>query len=325
MNVDMKSSSILNRTEEFFNRLEVALGRSSPQNREVVAEVRADFQAQVEALRGSGMGEEEAVGQVISQMGEPEVLAAEMKAVLPPLSSGPAAVIRYVLAGGLILWTLLLMWTFRAWDYGLSGGLFLALGLHVPVILVLWPKIIWRRNWLFGVVPAAVLVLGAIVLNMAGTEHTGVIALEDGVLVPPPEAEVIDAGDELRWQVLVLVGALALAVGLLFGMIQQSRQRLVVLVAVLLPVLVVEGAFQWEEGVFRQQRDRLERLVAEQGPSMPKRGPIKQLGLGGSHRARGTYELSEDGKEFTMWWGRPLSSGCSICYGSEDGRIWVND
>jgi hypothetical protein len=62
-----------------------------------------------------------------------------------------------------------------AWDYGFSAGLFFAMLFHLPVILVLWPKIIWRKNWLFGVVPAVVLVLGAFVLFMTGTtEQTGV-------------------------------------------------------------------------------------------------------------------------------------------------------
>lgn len=322
----MNSSSILNRTEEFFDRLERALGRPSPQNRDVVAEVRADFLAQVEALQRGGVSEGDAVDQVLGQMGEPDALAAEMKVAMPPLSSGPVAVIRYILAGGLVLWTLLLMWTFRAWDYGLSGGMFLALGLHLPVIMLLWPRIIWRKNWLFGAVPAAVLVLVAIGLNTVGTSHTEVLMVEDGVLVAPPGSELPDVGDGLRWQLLVLLGALALAFGVLFGMIQQARQRLVVLVAVLLPVLAVEGAFQWEERVFRQQRERLERLVAEQGASMPQRGPIKELGVGDPERANGgTYALSENGKDFTMWWPRPLSSSSSICYGSEDGRIWVND
>ena len=102
------------------------------------------------------------------------------------------------------------MWTFRAWDYGLSTGLFFALVFHLPVILVLWPRIIWRKNWLFGVVPAAVLVVGAFVLNMAGTsERHGGLMMEDGVLVPPPEVERGGVGRRMcagSWCVLSAVG-----------------------------------------------------------------------------------------------------------------------
>ena len=319
------SSNIVNRTEEFFNRLGEALGRPSPQNREVISEVRADFPAQVEALQKSGMDEGEAVDEVLAQMGEPEVMAAGMKQVLPPLSSGPVAVIRYVLAGGAILWTLVLMWTFRAWDYGLSPGLFFALLFHLPLIVVLWPKIIWRKNWLFGVVPAAVLVLGAIALNVAGVEHTSteLLIVEDGVLAVPPEVELAEEADGVRWQLLVLLGVLLVAVTVMFGMIQQRRQRLVLLGAVLVAVLAMEGAFQWEERLFRQQRDHLARVVKAAARPLPERGTLQEAGVTGANRGR--YALQNDGPGFTMWWPRPLSPGFSICYGSEDDRIWIND
>lgn len=323
----MNSSSILNRTEEFFDRLGRALGPPSPRNRDVVAEVRADFLAQVEDLLGEGVPEAEAVDRVLEQMGAPESLAADMKVVLPPLSSGPVAVIRYVLAAGVFGWTLLLMWIFRAWDYGLSPGMFFALLFHLPVILVLWPRIIWRKNWLFGVVPAAVLVLGALALNVAGTSSTGMeIAMtEDGVLVPTPEIEVAESDEGVRWQLVALMSALGVAVLILFGMMQRSRQRWVALVAVVVPVLVVEGAFQWEEGVFRQQRDRLVRLVAEKGESMPLRGTLEELGMDHLRQGGRSYALSEDRVHVTLLWSRTLSSGFAIGYDSEDGRIWVND
>jgi hypothetical protein len=324
----MSSNSILKRTEEFFDRLEAALGRPSPQNRDVVAEVRADFHAQVDALQEGGMAEDEAVEQVLAEFGEPEALAAGMKRVLPPLSSGPLAVIRYVLAGGAILWTLALMWTFRAWDYGLSPGLFFALLFHLPVILVLWPKLIWRKNWLFGVVPAAVLVGAAIVLNVAGTSQTSmeIVVAEDGSLAPSPDVELAEVDDGVRWQLMVLIGALGVAVVILFGMMQQRRQRLVVLVAVLVPLLIVEGAFQWEESVFRAHVERVKRLMADPERKLPARGTFREMGITASDRDGGGHvRLSEDGRDFGMFWSRPLSPSASLHYSSQDGRYSAND
>lgn len=317
------SSSIVDRSEEFFDRLETALGSPSPQTREVVREVRADFRAQVAALREGGMEEGAAVDQVLADLGEPEALAAGMQQVLPPLSSGPVAVVRYVLAGGGIIWTLLLMWTFRAWDYGPSAGMFFALLFHLPVILVLWPRVIWRKNWLFGLVPAAVLVGAAFVLNVAGTSQTSqeIVITEDGAWAAPADVEVAELDDGVRWQFVVLFSALSVAMVVLFGMMQQRRQRVVALVVALVPVLIVEGAFQWEERVFRQERDRLAELVKGGREPLPERGKLRELGLG----KRGSYALSEDGRSFSVWWPRPLSSGFSIAYDSKDQRIWVND
>jgi hypothetical protein len=322
----MSSNSILKRTEEFFDRLEAALGRPSPQNRDVVAEVRADFHAQVEVLQAGGMEEGVAVDQVLEQMGEPEVLAAGMKQALPPLSSGPVAMIRCILAGGLVVWTLLIMWTFRSWDYGFSAGALIALGLHLPVIMVLWPRIIWRKNWLFGVVPAAVLVSVAIVLNMTGTSHTEALMTEDGVLVAPPDLNVAEADTGMRWQLVVLLSAFGLAAVVLFAMIQRRRQRYLVLAVALLPLLVVEGAFQWEESVFRAHVERMKRLMADPERKLPARGTFREMGITASDRDGGGHvRLSEDGRDFGMFWSRPLSPSASLHYSSQDGRYSAND
>ena len=114
-----------------------------------------------------------------------------------------------------------------------------------------------------------------------------------------------------------------MAVVVLFGLMQQRRQRVVALVATLVPLLTVEGIFQWEERVFRQQRDHMAGLVKEAKAPLPERGKLKEVGVAGAKR--GSYSLSEDGTNFTLFWPRPLSSGFSIAYSSEDGRIWVND
>ena len=45
--------------------------------------------------------------------------------------------------------------------------------------------------------------------------------------------------------------------------------------------------------------------------------------LGGKPGTR--IYLSPDQEAFTLHWTRPLASGFSLCYSSENDRTWVND
>ncbi len=54
---------------------------------------------------------------------------------------------------------------------------------------------------------------------------------------------------------------------------------------------------------------------------LPAEGTLQELGLG--HRGR--FALSDGGREFTIWWSRPLKSSSGLVYSSRDGEVQAHD
>lgn len=312
----MSELPILERFDSYFEGLETALRVPESRKREILDEIRGDLRNQIHDLRESGKSESEAVDLVLAEMGDPALLGHQLSETVAPFSTGPVRVIRYLAAGGLIVWSLLLLWTFRAWNYGFSPLVTLGfLGFHLSLILVIWPGIVWKKNWLFGLLPAGV-ALGLLMVTTllgASTASTSIEISLDGEISapipttpepyrPPPEATVF-------------LGGSALLLGVLFILMQQSRQRKFAMVAAAITFLGIEGAFFLEERQFRKERDRLQELTTSGVSEFP--GETKRPGV--------RINVSPEGDAFSLHWSRPLSSGFSICYSSESDRIWIND
>ncbi len=320
----MRRDSVLEQTEEYIGRLEGALDLPQVHARRVVDEVRGDLVAAVASRCRQGMGEAEAVEEVLRDLADPEEMAAQISKSVPPLSHGGVRAVRYLLGAGLMVYAAWLLWGIRAWGYGLE--LFPRRAVIWVVVLAftaaIWPAIVWRRNWLHGAVPFGVVVGLFFLGNFLGVGGEQA-AVDPGA---PPEWPPVADGWGLA-DYLMLAGVAA-GVVYLSWQIQRRRQRLAVVALGLLALLVVEGAFQVEEHVFRRQRDRLAQLVEEhpgEGGSAPSREALAAVGDPLLDADNVHYRPARGAAHFTLFWDRPLSPGFAIVYWSGDGRVWIND
>lgn len=320
--------------EEYVAALETALGRPNAQSRDIVDEVRADLNVRVEQLQSDGLPHPDAVQQALGDLGNPYELAHGMKQEIPPFSGDLIRGIRYAAAGGLTLWLVVLLWLLRGWSYGVSGlTVTLAiLFMHLPVILLLWPRIVWRRNWLFGLIPAGIAFAVALVLNLGGVESSQEIS---GVL-PQTEEEVAALNRQLEQQAaagmdsprpfpIAILSTAGIVTFILLMAVQRKVQRRVVVLAALLLVALVEIPFQVEEMLFRRDVEKIHTYL-EAGRSPDGAYPAAdEFDAHGPELTSRNPGLSVTGQQFSLFWTRPLSSGFAIRYSSDDGRISIQD
>ena len=157
------------KVERYLQSLEEALGRSNAQSVGILGEVRGDLESHVERFEAEGLPEDEAVERALEEMGNPFELAHHMLREVPPFGGMAVSVIRYLIASGVILWTLLMLWMFRSGTYGFNPILSIVVLLYLPAILLLWPRVVWRRNWLFGLIPAGVALVIVLATSVLGT------------------------------------------------------------------------------------------------------------------------------------------------------------
>ena len=309
----MNNQSLIERFETFLNRLENSLVVDPQKKREIIDEIRSDLRAQVKGLQEEGKSESEAVDLALEEMGDPETLGRSLSEVVPPLSTGPVSGVRYLAAAGLMVWAGMLLWNFRAWTYGFSPGVTAGLiAFHLSLVLMIWPGIIWRWNWLFGLLPAGLCLGVALAIQLAGASGSSSSFTYDLTEMETPAPTP-------RLSPLVGYSALAGLIGinlLLFYLMQRPQQRRITIAAACLVFLVVEGYFFIDEFRFRRERDRLLALVKDGSP-------LDDADLGKRHGVRVNLYPNRDG--FSLSWVRPLASGYSIHYSSSDGNTYVND
>jgi hypothetical protein len=302
----------------FIQSLKEALSGAGSQSEGIIGEVHADLEAHAERYQAKGHSEDDAVDLAIGEMGNPYELAHHMRREIPPFGGKVLTRIRYALASGLILWTLFCLWMFRAWVYGFNPFFVATIVLiHFPAILFVWPRIVWRKNWMFGLIPAGLSLLLAMFINIAGTEqHVPQTPVEEFSNSMPPAIGLTGT--------IVIVGLGMTALLLLISMQQRSQRRLIIL-AVLLGVGCVEAAFQGEELMFRldrmQVRSYIETYFREKG-SYPTDDIVK------SERSKlrnKDAHIQMDGSSFSFYWIRPLNPGYSIWYSSANGSVFVQD
>ncbi len=299
-----------------------------------MGEVHADLNAHIELHQGDGHSEDDAVEHALGEMGNAYELANLVRREIPPFGGRILTSIRYLAASGVLLWMLLMLWYFRAGTYGASGltatGIILLI--HLPIILLLWPRIVWRMNWLFGLIPAGLAFGIAIFLASGGTTHT------ETIYIPQTEEEVAAMNQQLEAQepalsdsafpsfsaILIIITGGFVVVILLIAMQQRSQRRMILLCS-LIAVVLVEVPYQIEEAIFRQDRKR---AVDYLDAAFKKSGtyPSTEVFVASGPRLRSKAPwLVVENENFYFYWSRPLSPGFSICSSSKDGRIWVQD
>lgn len=318
------------RIEEFLRSFAQALGHPAGSRDAIIAEIRADLAAHIERYQSAGKSPAEAVDLALAELGDPQELAREIRPAAAPLDGPVLTAIRYVAGAGLALWMLLLAWTLRAGSYGLAGsgitvGVML---LHLPLVLLVWPRIIWRRNWLFGLIPAGVAFAVALFFAMAGQKSE--MTLDSKLFRPggdgnqiklPVEAapKKVSGNPSLPSKVIPVFAVAGGVVLFLILAMQRSGQRRTAALAMLVAFTLVEVSFQIEESLFRT-KVKSARDDAISKARDAKGGPTPQPDAASQRRNLVTEQAG-----FTFAWPRPLSPGRSIVYHAEEDRIEIRD
>ena len=300
------SEIVQQRIDEFLGRLRESLRLSSDQAEEITAEVRGDLLDHIDDLRQKGHSEEEAVAIALEEMGNPYEMAFHVRRTVPLWDNRAVEVCRYVIAGGILLWSVYVLWGLRAWTYGFSPVIYVVgLLFFMPIVLVIWPRIVWRKNFLFGLLPPAVGVVLVLLVSMTGTSS--------------------EWGDAGRY--LILTGIVATAIYVI-TLMQQRAQRQFVCAAALALVLCIEVPYQIEERTYRNYRSHVQNYLAglQDGcGEYPDRQTVEAHRPGWLNKMGIDYSPRRDGDGYSLIWTRPLSRGFAIGYSSTEDRIWIND
>ncbi|MGI9473158.1 MAG: permease prefix domain 1-containing protein [Rubripirellula sp.] len=297
----------------YLDTLRDSLDLPSWQTQPIIDEVSADLRGHVQRHVDAGIQEEDAVSAAIAEMGPPAELGRQMKAAIPPLPNSNVRMLRRIVAVVLGLGLFWLLWNIRAWDYGFSMGRVVAVvSVALTMILLVWPDIIWRGNWLYQGLPTMLVLGGSFLAMTVGTSTQFV----DGQPVKEPMISI----DAMRIGLCVAFVCLAIY---LLGMIQQRRQRVVALTFVLLGVAAIEIPFLVEEYYYNRRLD----LVKQTLEAAKQSGGTYPLddGVLSDQFAEFRYGASPKGEKYTLIWNRPLSPHFGLGYASEGDRMWVLD
>lgn len=320
------------RVDEFLRQLEDALPKNRGRRDEVREEVEGDLLALIEKELESGSSEEDSVNRALDEMGNPFELAYRISEVAAPTQPPVLSVLRYILAGGILLWTLYVAWGVRAWGYGFEGSAFLAgvLLFHFPMVLVIWPGVVWRPNWLFGLIPVGIVIAVAMGASLLGTQTTQTYTLEpvgdqgsEAVAMIPSSQGDGQMPLWARW--LLLVGLFGVFSVLVLA-VQQARQRRHVLLVAGLFFFVLETSFQIEEGIFRSDWKRIQGFAASFEDEVGRVLTKEELDSKGPRLGNESFHFyARETGGYSLYWNRPLSSGFALIADSESDTVRVQD
>lgn len=330
-------SSVEQRVREYFASLEKALGGPHEQSDAVQAELRADLEAQVRDAVAAGADRDLAWNQALDAMGEAEALARSMRGALPPAMPRTwVRNLRMIGSGLVAFWALWLLFEYRSTDYGIEPLMTLVLlGVHLPLVLLLWPGLVWRWNPLFYTGSSLAFAFVLVLLEVWSRNTT--ITYEGGsalVEVAGQASQTVGAASPAvpSWELRDLVPlAFAGLIVLTFWMIQRRRQRWLAIAWTVALLAPIEAVHRVEESLFRAEARHaaawVEARLVKRG-TLPTREEFvreyepRWLSRLSYRPAEGTNPSGSP--SWSLQWSRATRRNHELGYHS-NGRFWGND
>ncbi|MCO6044050.1 hypothetical protein NG895_09025 [Aeoliella sp. ICT_H6.2] len=322
---------ISERLHQYFEELEASLNLSEPHTRTIVDEVRADVVTRIAAQTSEGQTEEDAVKRILEELGTPRELANSIRSTVPPWGTPAFIYTRYLLSGLLVLLSLWVTWNIRSTEWGFSTLRIVAItSIFLPIFLLTWPGIVWRKNWMFSFISTVVAFAFVMLALAVGSESAQpAISLD---LPPATAVEALHPGDPsystvqpVAYFVLAIFAALTVY---LLTMLQRRQQLLLTATVPLFVLLAIELPFFIEEYRFEENVEAIDsqlELYLANHDELPSQDKYTELSKTWDVDQQILFHPVGDRRTYSLFLSRPLQSNSSICFDSENGWFWVND
>lgn len=241
---------------------------------------------------------------------------------VPPWNGPVVRSLRVLLTIAFTLLLASIAWHARADTLGFSWLRVVGWGtMFLTIILIAWPGVVWRKNWMFSAIPAGcIMLLAMLVLSLGFSGQTVQQIGPDGQLI----AATPSASGTLHVVLYVLLGLFVLFSVYLLLMMRQPRQRLAAIGLVLLLLAIIELPYAWEEQQFALHLDEMKAYLAttyqEQGAYPTEQQLGKRLAGSSFH-----YRVAPDGSDYSLFWTRPLNHGYELGYSTKRDAVWIID
>lgn len=230
--------------------------------------------------------------------------------------------LRRIAAALATVWAVYFLYHWRSADYGFAPVMLsVIVGLHLPLLLLLWPRLAWRWNPLISTEAAALAVLLVMGLELAA-RNTSITDDMNTVEAAPTPA--------VRTALLLPVGFGGLIV-LTFILPQQRRQRRIALACTLGLIAPIEAVHQIEEALFRAEAAHATEWIQDRAANrsaLPTSEEFDQdyepLWLSGVHYYSTGGKNADDSPGFCVSWARATTREHGLIYTS-DGKITGHD
>jgi hypothetical protein len=302
--------------QNYFDELEKALKIAAPQKRDILDEIRNNTIERIAAICRSGIAEPQAVEQALEELGTPRELASSILQETPPFNAPVIVWTRYAVFASLLVFALFSGFAFRASFFGPSIIFYATwVGVFLPPLLLCWPTIVWRVNWLFSFLPVVATLMIVVVAASLGAQHSEAIQLPH----PPGEVAVEEVNHLLPMIATVLFTLLALYI---LSLVQQRQQLRTIISLTCLTLLIIEIPFFWEEQQIRNYASSVLSYQAENG-RLPTQDEF--IEKNDAAKASVKYGATTESHRFTIAKDRTLFPGHRIIYSGPEGNVFVTD
>lgn len=305
--------------QSYFEALEKSLKLETSQKQDIIDEIRGNTVERISSLCREGIPEPQATAQALSELGSPSDLARNILQESPPFNASLLVWTRYLLFAPLFLFAIFAGLAFRASFFGPSLIFYAVwVGIFLPALVLCWPTIVWRFNWLFSFLPTLAIFGIIIFTSTFAMQHS-----EQVQRMPSPNNASVDVpNSSFPLIAALLFGSLAIFV---LNMIQQRQQQRLVIGLTCVAMLLVELPYFWEE---QQIRGYANVVVAhqKQNGKLPTLDEFARTSF--SNRTESpniSYQLDPQTTQFKISKDRVLFPGHRIIYSGPSGEVVVTD
>lgn len=310
------TNQISEQIQNYFDELEKALKIAAPKKRDILDEIRNNTMERIAAICRSGTAEPQAVEQALEELGPPHELASSILKETPPFNAPVVIWTRYAVFASLFLFTMFSGFAFRASFFGPSIIFYATLvGVFLPPLLLCWPTIVWRVNWLFSFLPMLAVLAIVVVAASLGAQYSENIQLPH----PPGGVAVEESSRLLPIFTTVLFTLLALYI---LSLVQQRRQLRTIISLTGVTILMIEIPFFWEEQQIRNYASSVLSYQFENG-RLPTQDEFIQKNDAAKSSVK--YGAATESHSFTIAKDRTLFPSHRIIYSGPEGTVFVTD